>query len=185
MKTKFCYQCNTEKNIDDFNMDYRAKDKHQSKCRKCEKRYWQEHREQYRKNGRRNMSKRRKTKEFKAYMKKYNREYSKKRKKEDLNYRLLNYLRNRIRTAMLYCNKSLPTKKLIGCSIQLFRKHLEKQFKEGMNWNNYGRKGWHIDHILPCCSFDLSKEEEQRKCFHYSNLQPLWAIENMQKGGRI
>ena len=51
-----------------------------------------------------------------------------------------------------------------------------------MSWDNYG--DWHIDHIRPCCSFDLSKIEEQEKCFHYSNLQPLWAEENMTKGGK-
>ena len=48
-------------------------------------------------------------------------------------------------------------------------------------WDNYGQKGWVIDHILPCCSFDLSKPEEQRKCFHYSNLQPLWESDNLRK----
>jgi hypothetical protein len=51
-----------------------------------------------------------------------------------------------------------------------------------MNWENQGE--WHIDHILPCASFDLTKEEEQRKCFHYTNLQPLWAKDNMIKGSK-
>ena len=48
-----------------------------------------------------------------------------------------------------------------------------------MSWNNYGK--WHVDHIRPCIDFDLSKPEEQQKCFHYTNLQPLWAEENMRK----
>jgi len=59
--------------------------------------------------------------------------------------------------------------------------HIEKQFKPGMNWENYSLYGWHIDHIRPCASFDLTKEEEIQKCFHYSNLQPLWAEENLKK----
>jgi hypothetical protein len=51
-----------------------------------------------------------------------------------------------------------------------------------MSWSNWGKFGWHIDHIRPCASFDLSKKSEQLKCFNYSNLQPLWAVENLKKG---
>jgi hypothetical protein len=54
-----------------------------------------------------------------------------------------------------------------------------------MTWQNYGYYGWHIDHIKPCASFDLRKPSEQRKCFHYSNLQPLWAKDNLQKSDKI
>ena len=61
------------------------------------------------------------------------------------------------------------------------RKHIEKQFKEGMTWKNQGK--WHIDHIKPCCKFNLLDKEEQKKCFHYTNLQPLWSQENLSKGG--
>ena len=52
-----------------------------------------------------------------------------------------------------------------------------------MNWNNIGK--WHIDHIKPCKSFDLTKSDEQKKCFHYTNLQPLWALDNIKKGAKI
>ena len=68
---------------------------------------------------------------------------------------------------------------LIGCSIEKLKKHFEKQFKSDMSWFNYGK--WHIDHIKPCCKFDLRKISEQKKCFHYTNLQPLWAKENFRK----
>ena len=61
--------------------------------------------------------------------------------------------------------------------------HLEKSFKPGMTRENYGK--WHIDHIRPCSSFDLSKPEEQSICFHYSNLMPLWAEENLKKGSKL
>ncbi len=72
---------------------------------------------------------------------------------------------------------------LIGCEIDYLMFHIQEQFTEGMNWNNYGE--WHIDHRKPCASFDLSKPNAQRKCFHFSNLQPLWAIENIKKSDKI
>lgn len=73
----------------------------------------------------------------------------------------------------------------VGCSVHELKIHLEKLWKDGMNWENYGRYGWHIDHIRPCSSFDLTKKEEQLKCFHYTNLQPLWAKENLSKGSKL
>ena len=74
--------------------------------------------------------------------------------------------------------------KMIGCTPDEFRKYLEDRFLEGMSWDNYGLYGWHVDHIRPCTSFDLSKREEQEKCFHYTNLQPLWAIDNIKKSNK-
>lgn len=78
--------------------------------------------------------------------------------------------------------KSATTMKLVGCSIEFLKIHLQNKFKPGMTWTNYG--AWHIDHIRPCASFDLSKPTEQRKCFNFTNLQPLWAKENLSKGKR-
>ena len=66
---------------------------------------------------------------------------------------------------------------------ELINAYKQKQFKVGMSWSNYGK--WEIDHIKPCASFDLSKPREQRKCFHYTNLQPLWKLENRSKNDRI
>jgi len=63
---------------------------------------------------------------------------------------------------------------LLGCEIQFFKEYLESKFKIGMSWENYG-KIWHVDHIIPCKKFDLQNPEQQKKCFHYTNLQPLWA----------
>jgi len=74
--------------------------------------------------------------------------------------------------------------KYLGCSIPELISRLESMFKDGMTWDNYGRTGWHIDHIKPMAMFDLSKESEQRKACHYKNLQPLWALENSAKGAR-
>jgi hypothetical protein len=93
-------------------------------------------------------------------------------------------LRNRINLALNGISKSASTQELLGCSFDVFIQHLESQFKNGMSWGNRGRTGWHIDHIRPCASFDLSDPEQQRECFHYSNLQPLWAVDNIRKGSR-
>ena len=74
---------------------------------------------------------------------------------------------------------------LIGCSAIELKEHIEKRFKDGMNWDAYLRSLIHIDHIRPCASFDLSDPEQQKACFHYTNLQPLWAKDNLKKGAKI
>ena len=75
-----------------------------------------------------------------------------------------------------------PGSKLFGCSGRELKAHIQNQFAKGMNWQNYGT--WHVDHIKPVKKFDLRIEKERQKCFHYSNLQPLWAKENMRKGAK-
>jgi len=79
-------------------------------------------------------------------------------------------------------DKCHTTLKYIGCTAKELKQHLESQFKEGMNWENYGFEGWHIDHIRPISSFDLTDPDQQLECFNYKNLQPLWAEENLSKG---
>ena len=113
--------------------------------------------------------------------------YAKNKRETDIQFRIRESIRNRINSAIVYqkTTKQGSSLKLLGCSIQNAKEHLEKQFKEGMSWENYGHKTWHIDHILPCASFDLTDPEQQKKCFHYTNLQPLWAKENISKGKRI
>lgn len=76
--------------------------------------------------------------------------------------------------------KPSGTMQIIGCSMVQLREHLESQFKGSMNWDNYGRT-WHVDHIVPCSYFDLSKPEEIQRCWHYSNLRPLWAKANIRQ----
>lgn len=77
----------------------------------------------------------------------------------------------------------------LGCTIEELRIHIEKQFTDGMAWENWGRidspyKAWNIDHIIPISSFDLTKREELLKACHYTNLQPLWAVENIKKSNK-
>lgn len=99
-------------------------------------------------------------------------------------FKLTCNLRKKVSEAVRRNSKSTPTLILLGCSVDKLKQHLESQFKPNMSWDNYGYYGWHIDHIRPCVSFDLSKTEEQVKCFNYTNLQPLWAKENLSKNGK-
>jgi hypothetical protein len=110
------------------------------------------------------------------------------RRLSNINIRLTSNLRNRINTVLRGNNKSASTEELVGCSIEFLKEHIARQFKDNMSWDNYGTgkngKGmreWHVDHIIPCAKFDLSKSEEQHKCFHFSNLQPMWAKLNLKK----
>lgn len=72
----------------------------------------------------------------------------------------------------------------VGCSLAELKRHLEAQFKPGMHWLNNTTEGWHIDHIRPLVAFDLTDPVQQRQAWHYTNLQPLWATENLSKGSR-
>ena len=115
--------------------------------------------------------------------KEYVRERNKKRRKTDSTYRLLLNLRRRTSLALKGKDKSANTMTLLGVTnIELVWKRLESTFKPGMTRENHGK--WHVDHIRPCSSFDLSKPGEQSKCFHYTNLQALWAHENLSKSDK-
>ena len=109
--------------------------------------------------------------------------------KNDLNYRLRRNITNRIKFLITCKNsdnkKYKHTLELLGCSIEYLKQYLQNQFRDGMTWENHSHFGWHIDHKIPVSSFNLSKLEEQQKCFHYSNLQPLWWYENLQKSNKI
>ncbi len=93
--------------------------------------------------------------------------------------RIRSSLRARVKAALKQ-KKSQSILKLIGCSLQEFKLHLQSLFKEGMTFDNFGE--WHIDHIKPLCKFDLNDPVELLKACHYTNLQPLWAAENLKKG---
>ena len=112
---------------------------------------------------------------------KYKREWNTRYTKTNIQHRLKKNLRRRVHHALSGHNKSAHTMELIGCDIDFFKKHIESQWQEGMSWENYGTNGWHIDHIKPCYSFDLSQESQQKECFHYSNQRPLWAKDNLTR----
>ena len=113
------------------------------------------------------------------------RKYVNNKKKIDPAFKLVYTLRSRLYSALKSKNakKSTRTLDLIGCSTTFLMGYLEAKFTEGMTWQNHGE--WHIDHITPCAKFNLLDEEEQKKCFHYTNLQPLWAKDNLIKGSKL
>lgn len=108
---------------------------------------------------------------------------AKRRERRHLNpsFKIAGNLRKRLSFLVRKHNteKTKQTLQLLGCSMPFFLEHLENRFSQGMSWDNYGQ--WHIDHIKPCNSFDLTQPKDQHECFHYTNLQPLWANENRAK----
>lgn len=96
-------------------------------------------------------------------------------------------LRGRIRSAIKAQNtdKNNSMKYYLNINIDGFKKYLEEKFIDGMSWDNYGKNGWHIDHIIPCSFFDLTIEENKQICFNYKNMQPLWELENITKQNKI
>ena len=153
--------------------------------RKNHKKEIQNYTKNYRKINKDTMSQQHKKyyKTHKEQINKWRKEYSRNRRKNNIQYKIRLNLSIRMWQSLKGICKSKPTLKLLGCSIEFLKNYLESKFNEGMTWKNYGQ--WHIDHIKPCFSFNLSNPEEQRKCFHYTNLQPLWAADNLEKSNKI
>lgn len=107
------------------------------------------------------------------------------RYKNDINYRLSVTIRNRITKRLKGKLNSGSFVKALGCTVSELRLHLELQFKPGMSWSNHGKYGWHIDHIKPLCTFDLTDKKQLAIAGHFSNLRPLWAKENLTRKKRI
>jgi len=188
---KICTKCKIEKSLDEFYPNASHVDGKCSWCKICDnirnKKYRDNHKFEYKKW---RVIYRLKNKEkISLDVKKYNSKHKKEKNKwftdkykKDINFKILRNLRRRMNASIKNNNKSLSTMFLIGCEVDYLLYHLQSQFTKGMNWDNYGK--WHIDHKRPCISFDLSKKSEQRKCFNYTNLQPLWAKDNLTKGSK-
>ena len=115
----------------------------------------------------------------------YRRNYAKEKRANSIQYRLVDVLRCRLRSAIGGEAKASSTMELLGCTAEYAVQHLENQFTEGMTWGNHSYRGWHIDHIIPCASYDMSDPEQQKECFRYTNLQPLWAEDNLKKSDKL
>ena len=188
MLVKICTKCKQEfpATKDNFHAEKNGNLGLRADCKKCRNKVskkWRENNNEYNKSRlakwRRNNPDYGKTWESKN--KKERKEQRRERFKKNPALKIVANLRTRLYHVIIG-RKSAPTMKLIGCDIQSLRNHLESLFEEGMNWDNYG--DWHIDHIKPCAAFDLSQPDQQKKCFHYSNLQPLWAEDNLRKASR-
>ena len=118
------------------------------------------------------------------HSKDYHRTWKAVRNLESTQYRTLSRLRARVHKK-LKTRKMDKTLDLCGATIETILNHLESQFRDGMTWENQSSSGWHIDHILPCSAFDLTNPEDQKECFHYTNLQPLWWWENLAKSNKL
>jgi hypothetical protein len=111
--------------------------------------------------------------------------------KANLTFRIAQNVRCRLRIALRTFNTTrlrsgkLSIEELCGCKIGFLRQHLESLFQPGMNWENWEMRGWHVDHVIPCAAFDLTDPEQQKKCFHYTNLQPMWWRQNLSKGKKV
>lgn len=118
-----------------------------------------------------------------AWKKEYRRHYEFNRINTDLQHKI----RNRIRARLHAFNKRCKTSTLdaLGCSLHEFKQYIESKFQPGMTWDNWSRNGWHIDHIKPLSLFDLTDPEQLKQACHYTNLQPLWAKDNILKSNKV
>jgi len=112
----------------------------------------------------------------------YQQIWKKEKYDNDIGYHIKIILRQRVKSALRGKLKVSTTLSLLGCTTGQLISYLESKFTLGMTWDNYGQYGWHIDHVIPCAAFDLTDPEQQKQCFHYTNLQPLWNIDNRKKG---
>lgn len=181
---KTCTSCGEVKDFSCFHTHPRTRDGYRGKCKPCKSAY---SKEWHAKNRDRILA------QQTAYRQAHRDEIVKKivasqreRRARDPMYKFHMALRRRTLYAFhnVGLQKSERTMELVGCTTEQLREHLVSLFKPGMTLENHGSY-WHIDHIRPVASFDLSDPEQVKQCFHYTNLQPLTATENLKKGARV
>lgn len=203
MEKKICKKCGVEKLLCEFDNKKGTKDGLDYRCKDCRREYFvnyysrniekkrESEKKRYWKNRDKELErikkKHEKHKEREIQYRKDNRhkinEREKNRYNNDVLYKLKTNMRNRLKLFLkskkIY--KTNTTFELVGGTPEIIKEYIENQFSEGMNWGNHGE--WHIDHIIPLSS--AKTEEEVYKLCHYTNLQPLWGIENLKKGKKI
>jgi hypothetical protein len=213
METKICNRCKKEKKCDLFGKDKRNKNGYRSTCNDCRKIESKEYRKKnpekrketlkmfYEKNKEkellrvkiyRNQNAEKRKKTCKKYVEnnrnkvnEYSKYWKKKERIKNPIYKLISNLRERTKDYLNYkkYNKNLHICDIVGCSPEFLKGYLENKFIESMSWENHGLYGWHIDHIIPLSS--AKTEDEVYGLCHYTNLQPLWAYDNLSKGDKI
>jgi hypothetical protein len=208
MMKKICSECQIEKDESEF---YLRKDtkKYCNKCKCCQakksNKYYQDNRyrlkEMNKKWRKLNPDKSndiyaryRKTDKRKKVVKKWyennkikTRDYRNKRYLKDASFNILIKLRARIGHEIRHCNtnKVYKTKKLLGCNFEYLKYYFISMFTDNMSWADFLSGKIHIDHIIPCYLYYLNSLEEQKKCFNYRNIRPLWAKDNLSKNNKF
>jgi hypothetical protein len=209
MIKKKCTKCGVEKKLGEFNKKKDGKFGVYSHCKNCksntDKKYYIKNKtkilistKQYREKHsdkiriEQKIYRKANKNEIKLYKQKYKKKnkskiykWHKNKLKTDINYRLIDRLRHRLYDALCGKIKNGSAIKDLGCSIPELKLYLESKFQMGMTWDNWSRDGWHIDHIKPLSSFDLTDRKQFLEAVHYTNLQPLWAKDNLSKGNRL
>jgi hypothetical protein len=173
IKNKICVECKQNKDINMFKISSISTDGYYGLCNDCiPEKTWTDEKQKasYKKYVENNKDKLRE--KWKRDGQKINR-----RIRDSLNHRISETLK----ASKTYKNNTTFT--YIECDREYFTKWFEFIFEEKMSWNNYGE--WHIDHVIPCSTFDLTKEDDKKKCFSWKNLRPCWSKENISKGNKI
>ena len=181
---KKCFKCTKDKELNEFYNNKNSKDGKTDACKSCcsnySKKWYGNNIEKHNNHviiyqNQNPEVKKKASKKWNKNNREYFKIYNKEQYKNNPNFRLRRILGNRLNEVLkkskTYKSSNIIT--LLNCSLNELKQYLEEQFKPEMNWNNHGMV-WEIDHIKSCDSFDLSQIEEQQKCFHYTNLQPLF-----------
>jgi len=158
------YNNENEKKRSDYHKQYRSKNK--DKIANRDKLYYEKHK-------------------YDDSFKERRFTYYEKKLKNNIFFKLSKSLRVRLHHAIKNNYKTGSAVRDLGCSIEELKTYLESKFQPGMSWDNWSTRGWHIDHIIPLSSFDLTNREELLKACHYTNLQPLWAVDNLKKSNKM
>jgi hypothetical protein len=197
---KTCTKCNIEKLLENFVKSKRQKDGYHYICKECHKIYkknnkdiiykkhkiWLDNNREYISNYNKQYyiqypeKKKYYLDKWKENNQDYGKEYKRKKYNNDIYYRIKDNLRSRFYNAVINQFKIKSVIDLLGCSVDELKQNFEIKFKPEMNWENHGDV-WEIDHIIPCDNFDLTDIEQQKQCFHYTNLQPLFKTTHISK----
>ncbi len=119
--------------------------------------------------------------ESKVRFKTMKNDYQRNRYKTDEGWKERLRLKKVLQRIMRGQNTNTKCTDLAGCNNRELQVYIQAQWEDGMSWGNYGRNGWVVDHIIPCCEFDLTNHIDVRNCFHFSNLRPMWYEKNQRK----
>jgi len=199
LETKICNKCYKEKNLCEFNIYNKLKGYRINTCRLCKSEYLKEYnkntseirskiKKEYRIKNSKLVKEQKKNyyENNKEKIREYKRKWETDKRKNNLLFKIKQLVRSRIYKFIISTNGKISKKNktfdIVGCSPEFLKEYFEKQFTEGMSWELMGQH-IHIDHIIPLSS--ANTEEEMYELCHYTNLQPLWAKDNLKKGNKI